>query len=170
MLKEKERKDKVQAILKDEERKIHIRALKEMERRGKFEDARSFKKYLKFEEPDEEEIKQEKEKEEQIEDENEDIFCSPEDKVWEARKKQIEVRVEAWKKKIRAEVLAELMARQNGKDGEVVDDLADGQTVGETKAEKDNDSLKTPLRSKTQKTLKIIDTKKRIVMKISTQG
>ena len=55
-----------------------------MEKRGKIEDARSFKKYLKFEEPDEEEIEPEEEnvqvQEEQIEDENEDIFCSPENK------------------------------------------------------------------------------------------
>ena len=52
------------------------------------------------------------------------------------------------------------MAKQNGKNGKVVDDLADGKAVGETKAEKDDDSVKTPLKPRTQKTLKIIDTKK----------
>jgi hypothetical protein len=40
-LKEKERRDKAQALLKDEETKIQISALKEMERRGKFEDAQA---------------------------------------------------------------------------------------------------------------------------------
>jgi len=49
------------------------------------------------------------------------------------------------------------MAKQNGKDGEVVDARADGQTVGEAKAEKDDDFLKTPLKPKTQKTLTIIE-------------
>ena len=39
MLEEKKRKDRVQAILKDEERKIHIQALKVLEQRGKVEDA-----------------------------------------------------------------------------------------------------------------------------------
>ena len=61
LLKEKERTDKVQVILKDEERKIHLQALKEMERRGKFEDAQAFRKQLKLDEPDEEEIEQEEE-------------------------------------------------------------------------------------------------------------
>jgi hypothetical protein len=170
MLKEKERKDKVQVILKDEERKIHLQALKEMERRGKFEDAQAFRKQLKLDEPDEEEIEQEEENvqapyEGMNEEYHEDIFCSPENKDWmtasqalpEARKRQIEARVAAWKKKIRDEVIAEIMAKQNGKDGEVVEARADGQTVGEAKAEKDNDSLKTPLKPKIQKTLKIIE-------------
>ena len=88
-----------------------------MERRGKFEDAQALKKHLKFKEPDEEEIEPEEENvqvqdKEQDEVEHEDIFCSPEDKAWEARKKQIDARVAAWKKRIRAEVLAELMAKQ----------------------------------------------------------
>ena len=60
------------------------------------------------------------------------------------------------------------MAKQNGKDGEVADVLADGQTVGKAKAGKDDDSIKTPLKPKTQKIVKIIDTKKN--MKISNQG
>ena len=119
-------------------------------------------KNLQLEESNEEDVDQEEESiqvqdEEQDQDEKEDIFCSPEDKVWEARKKQIDARVTAWKRKIRAEVLAELMAKQNGKDGEVVDARADGQTVCEAKAEKDDDFLKTPLKPKTQKTLTIIE-------------
>jgi hypothetical protein len=121
MLEDKKRQDKVQTILKDEERKIHIQALKEMERRGKFEDAQAFRRHLKIEEPDEDEIEQEEEnvqvQEEQTGDENEDIFCSPEQKDWrtasqalpEAKKRQIEARVEAWKQKIRDEVIAQLM-------------------------------------------------------------
>ena len=47
--------------------------------------------------------------------------------------------------------------KQNRKDGEVVDARADGQAVGEAKAVKDDDSLKTPLKPKTQKTLTIIE-------------
>jgi hypothetical protein len=75
----------------------------------------------------------------------------------EAKKRQIEARVAAWRKRIRDEVIAEMMAKQNGKDGEVVETRADGQTVGEAKAVKDDDSLKTPLKPKTQKTLKIVE-------------
>jgi len=170
LLKEKERTDEVQVILNDEERKIHLQALKEMERRGKFEDAQAFKRHLKIEEPDDDEIEQEEvnvqvQNEEQNENENEDIFCSPENKDWmtasqalpEAKKRQIEARVAAWRKRIRDEVIAEMMAKQNGKDGEVVEARAGGQAVGEAKAVKDDDSLKTPLKPKTQKTLKIVE-------------
>ena len=73
-----------------------------MERKGKFEDAQALKKHLKIEESSEEEIELE-EKSIQTQDENknevehEDIFCNPEDKVWEAKKKQIDARVAAWK-------------------------------------------------------------------------
>jgi hypothetical protein len=49
-----------------------------------------------------------------------------------------------------------LKVKQNGKDGEVVEDRADGQAVGKTKAGTDDDSMKTPL-SKIQKTLRIIE-------------
>ena len=49
------------------------------------------------------------------------------------------------------------MAKQNGKDGEVVDARADGQVVGKAKSEEDDDSLKTSLKPKTQKTLKIVE-------------
>jgi hypothetical protein len=92
---------------------------------------------------------------------HEDIFCSPEDKEWmtasqalpEARKRQIDARVAAWKKKIREEVIAEIMAKQNGKDGEVVEARADSQAAGKAKAVKDDDSLKTPLEPKTQNKL-----------------
>ena len=59
VLKEKEREVKVQASLKDEERKTHLQALREMERRGKIEDARSFRQHLKIKEHDEDEIEQE---------------------------------------------------------------------------------------------------------------
>ena len=56
-----------------------------MERRGKFEDAQVFKKQLKLEEPDEEEIEQKEEDvqvpyEEIDQEDHEDIFCSPEKK------------------------------------------------------------------------------------------
>ena len=44
LFEDKERTDKVQAILKDEERKIHLKALKELERKGKFEDAEAFRR------------------------------------------------------------------------------------------------------------------------------
>ena len=97
-----------------------------MERRGKFEDAQAFRKQLKLDEPDEEEIEQEEETvqvpyEGMNEEDRQDIFCSPENKDWmtasqalpEARKRQIEARVAAWKKKIRDEVVAEIMAKQN---------------------------------------------------------
>ena len=75
----------------------------------------------------------------------------------EARKRQIEAIVAAWKRKIREEVIAEIMAKRNGKDEGVVDARADGQAVGEAKAEEDDDSLKTPKKPKTQKTLTIIE-------------
>ena len=129
LLKDKERTDKVQAILKDEERKIHLKALKELDRKGKLEDAEAFRRQLKIEEPDEEEIDPEDDvqvpDDESNEENQEDIFCSPEDRGWmktsqalpEARKRQIDARVAAWKNKIRDEVMAEIMAKQIGKDG-----------------------------------------------------
>ena len=97
LLKEKERTDKVQVILKDEERKIHLQALKEMERRGKFEDAQAFRKQLKLDEPDEEQIEQEEENvqvpyEEVNEEDHEDIFCSPENKDWMTASKHYQKR------------------------------------------------------------------------------
>jgi hypothetical protein len=79
----------------------------------------------------------------------------------EARKRQIEARVANWKKQIRDEVIAEFMAKQAGKDGDV-DDRAEGQAVGEAKADKDEDSMKTPVRPKNQgfaKLLKIVEPK-----------
>ena len=78
----------------------------------------------------------------------------------EARKRQIDARVAAWKKKIRDEVIAEIMAKQIGKDGEVVDDRAEGQAVGKAKADKDEDSMKTPVKPRNQglaKMLKIVE-------------
>jgi hypothetical protein len=79
----------------------------------------------------------------------------------EAKKRQIEARVAAWKRKfreeVRAEVLAEVMAKQLGKDGEVADVRADGQAVGKAKAGKDDDSMKTPLKPQVKRTLKIAE-------------
>ena len=48
----------------------------------------------------------------QDEDEDEDLFFSPEDKSLEAKKRKIDAGVAAWKKRIRAEVLADIMAKQ----------------------------------------------------------
>ena len=97
----------------------------------------------------------------QDEDEDEDLSFSPEDKSLEARQRDPDARVAAWKKIIRAEVLAEIMAKQIGEAGEVVDVLADGQAVGDAEAGKDEDSMKTPLKPRISKTVKISDTKKK---------
>jgi hypothetical protein len=172
LLKDKERADKVQAFLKDEERKIHLKALKELERKGKLEDAEAFKRQVKIEEPDEEEIDPEDDvqvPEDEMNEESqcEDTFCSPEERNWisasqalpEERKRQIDARVAAWKKRIRDEVIAEFTARQTSKDGEV-EDRAEGQAVGVADAENDEDSMKTPVRPKNQggsRMLKIVE-------------
>jgi len=172
LLKDKKRPDKVQTMLRDEEKRIHLKALKELERKGKLEDAEAFRRQLKIEEPDEEEIDPEDDvqvPEDEINDEGqcEDTFCSPEERNWisasqalpEERKRQIDARVAAWKKKIRDEVIAEIAARQIGKDGEVKN-RAEGEAVGVADAEKNEDSMKTPVKPKNQgfaRMLKIVE-------------
>ena len=65
-----------------------------------------------------------------------------------------------WKKRVREEVLAEVLAKQQGEVGEVVDAHAKGQAVGNPKAGEDDDSVKTPIKPKNSKTVKIVSTKK----------
>ena len=68
------------------------------------------------------------------------------------------------------------MAKQTGKDGEVVDDCAEGQTVGKAKADKDDDSMQTPVKSRTHsfaKTLKIVEPEvsdEKITLKITKKS
>ena len=90
-----------------------------------------------------------------------DLFCTPEDKAQDARKRNIDARMAACRKRIRDEVIPEITAKQNGKDGEVTEEPADGQTVGEADAVKEDNSMKTPLTPKISKTAKIFDTKKK---------
>jgi hypothetical protein len=188
LLKDKERTDKVQTMLRDEEKRIHLKALKALERKGKLEDAEAFRRQMKIEEPDEEEIDPEDDvqvPEDEMNEESqcEDTFCSPEERNWisasqalpEERKKQIDARVAAWKKKIRDEVIAEFALLQTGKDGEVKN-RAEGQAVGVANADKDEDSMKTPVKPKNQgfaRMLKIVEPEvsdEEITLKISKKS